>query len=85
MKAILTMVSAAVIGFGLSACVHRHHDGRGDEHDHGGVEVVIPRGHVHDDDCGHYYHRDRWYHHRSHRHGRNCGHHYVGGRWVIRL
>jgi hypothetical protein len=85
MKAILAMVFAAFVGVGLSGCVVRHHGEHGDGHDHGGVEVVVPSGHTHDDGCGHYYHRDRWYHHRGHRHGRNCGHHYVSGRWVIRL
>ena len=88
MKAMMTIVAAGAIGLGLSGClVGRHHDHYGDDrhyHNSGGVEVVVPVGHIHDDHCGHYYHRDRWYHHSRHRHGRDCGHVFIGGRWTHR-
>ncbi len=82
MKTILTILFASIVGAGLSGCVVRAH---GSGHGHGGVEVVIPALHVHDDHCGHYYHGDRWYHHHGHRHGHGCGHVYIGGRWTVRV
>lgn len=82
MKTILTTVLAALVGAGLSGCVVHGH---GHGHGHAGVEVVVPAVHVHDAHCGHYYYRDRWYHHASHHHGPGCGHVYIGGRWTIRM
>ncbi len=47
-----------------------------------GTVAVIPSGHVHSDDCGHYQRRGAWYHHDNHRHGQGCGHTYSGGVWL---
>lgn len=45
--------------------------------------VVIEKGHVHNEHCGHYMHGDRWYHQERHVHGRGCGHHWDGHAWVV--
>jgi len=79
MKTIVAIALAAFVGAGVSACVVHGH-GR-----HGGVAVVVPSLHVHDDHCGHYYHGSSWYHHQGHRHGHGCGHVYLGGRWTVRI
>ena len=50
---------------------------------HSGVECVVPMGHVHDDDCGHYHFGGRWYYIGDHRHSPTCGHVYVEGTWTV--
>lgn len=82
MKTIMTILLAGFAGAGLSGCVVHGH---GYGHGHAGIEVTIPVAHVHTDHCGHYYHRDRWYHHSDHRHGPGCGHVYIAGRWTVRM
>lgn len=58
------MVFAIAI-LGLSACaVRRVHHPR---HNH--PEWVVVAGHRHDDNCGHYHHKGRWYTWEGHRHG----------------
>ena len=79
MKTILAILLTTAVGAGVSACVVHTH-GRG-----GGVAVVVPAVHVHDDYCGHYYHGDSWYLYQGHRHGPGCGHVYIGGRWTLRV
>lgn len=44
--------------------------------------VVIQAGHQHSAHCGHFHHKDRWFHANGHKHGPNCGHHVRGGIWV---
>ncbi|MBI2933269.1 MAG: hypothetical protein HYY16_16615 [Planctomycetes bacterium] len=46
------------------------------------TEVVVSPDHVHDAQCGHYYHGGRWYHASKHLHGAGCGHRSLGGIWV---
>jgi len=53
-------------------------------HAHAGVRVVVAKGHVHTAHCGHYRHRNHWYHLRGHHHGPRCGHALVAGVWVVR-
>lgn len=38
--------------------------------------------HVHDDYCGHYHWRGRWYYVERHAHGPGCGHTWVQERWT---
>ena len=69
----------ATFTVGCTAHVHpaRHH------HEHAKV-VVVRKGHVHSDKCGHYLHKGRWYHVERHVHGKRCGHVKVRGVWVLR-
>ena len=73
-----TLAGAALAAaLGMSGCiVHAH--GR----PHGDV-VVIERGHVHTDRCGHYHYRGGWYHAPGHVHAANCGHVFRGGLWIV--
>ncbi len=48
-----------------------------------GPTVVIAKGHVHTDRCGHFSHQGHWYLAQGHVHGRHCGHHLRGGVWVL--
>lgn len=45
--------------------------------------VVIERGHIHSDHCGHFFHGGHWRHHHGHVHRHGCGHHFRGGIWVV--
>ena len=49
-----------------------------------GVIVIPPKGHHHNEGCGHYFHGGRWYQLDDHHHGHGCGHHSDRGRWVLR-
>jgi hypothetical protein len=48
-----------------------------------GDVVVIERGHIHSDHCGHWFHRGRWHHHAGHVHKHGCGHVHRDGLWII--
>lgn len=77
MKTMLMALVASLMGAGAAGCVvHARAP-------HGGVEVVLPMGHVHDDFCGHYHFGGRWYYYQDHRHGDGCGHVFIGGHWTI--
>lgn len=79
MRILLGAVLAILLVSGLSGCIiAREHNGHID------YDVIIPRGHVHSHDCGHYQHHGRWLFLRGHVHGHNCGHHHVNGVWIIR-
>ncbi len=84
----------ALLGLATSGCrvyVHEHERRQPDRvvvyedrHDDPvGTVVVIDRGHVHSEHCGHYWYNGRWYHHTAHRHGQGCGHVYHDGAWVL--
>ena len=47
-----------------------------------GQVVVIERGHIHSEGCGHYWYNGSWYHSTGHVHGAGCGHAFVEGVWV---
>jgi hypothetical protein len=75
----MTALALAAL-LGTSGCiVHAH---RPPPPPHRDV-VVIERGHVHSDHCGHYYHRGGWYHSQGHVHGASCGHVFRGGLWIV--
>jgi hypothetical protein len=46
--------------------------------------VVIKKGHIHNNRCGHYKYRGSWYYVNGHHHGARCGHAMVKGVWIIR-
>ncbi len=66
---------AAILG--MSGCIVHAHG-----HPPGKV-VVVEKGHVHTDHCGHYHHRGGWYHSAGHVHQAGCGHQFRGGIWVV--
>lgn len=76
--AILTLFVAAATSSGCRRHVVVH-----ERHDHDPDVVVIERGHVHTDHCGHFFHRGHWRHHHGHVHRHGCGHHFRGGLWVV--
>ncbi len=79
---------AALLLFGfavpMTGCAAHHHRARVVHHPQAKA-VVIKKGHVHTDRCGHYRHNGRWYFIKGHVHGAKCGHHKVKGVWVVRL
>ncbi len=78
-NALVLPLALAAAATALSGCVvHSHH------HPPGAKVVVIEKGHVHGKDCGHYFHRGRWYYVPGHVHGPGCGHAFIGGRWVFK-
>ena len=79
MRTMMTILLATIVGAGVTACVVHAHG------PHGGVAVVVPTLHVHDEHCGHYYYHDSWYLYSGHHHGPGCGHVYIGGRWTVRI
>jgi len=52
-------------------------------HEKDGDVVVIERGHIHSDHCGHFFHGGHWRYHNGHVHRAGCGHHFRGGIWVV--
>jgi hypothetical protein len=79
MRLVLTLTFAAALGIALSGCIIHAHG----HPPHGAVTVVVPGGHVHSANCGHYHHRGRWYYWKGHVHGAGCGHAFKGGIWII--
>lgn len=71
---LLVLAAAAASGCRRHVLVHEHGDRD---------VVVIERGHVHTDHCGHFFHRGHWRHHHGHVHRHGCGHHLRGGLWVV--
>ena len=64
----------AMAGVVVPGCFHRHH---------GDLDLVIPHGHVHSHDCGHWFAKGKWHHSHGHVHGPGCGHHHHGGIWKV--
>ena len=77
MKTILMALMAAFMGAGVTGCVVHARGG------HSGAECIVPEGHVHDDQCGHYHFGGRWYIQQGHRHGNGCGHVLIEGSWTV--
>ena len=71
---LLILFAAASSGCRRHVVIHEHRDAD---------VVVIERGHVHTDHCGHYCHEGRWYHSAGHIHGQGCGHAHRDGVWVV--
>jgi hypothetical protein len=46
-----------------------------------GEKVYIPFGHIHSEECGHYFRNGSWYFLPGHFHREGCGHHYYAFRW----
>ena len=78
MKAILMSLLAFLFAAGPAGCVVREQ-----RMPHSGVECVVPLGHVHDDQCGHYHFGGRWYYIQDHHHSPTCGHVFVEGSWTV--
>jgi hypothetical protein len=77
MKSMLMALLVSLVGTGAAGCVVHSRN------PHSGVETVVPLGHVHDDNCGHYHFGGRWYYCHDHRHGPGCGHINIEGSWTI--
>ena len=80
LKHLVQISFLAVATLGLASC-RVHHFYHADD---GVEEVVVVKGHVHTDTCGHFFHHGRWYMLRNHVHGPHCGHAFVGGVWIVR-
>ncbi len=90
----IVLCAAAVLGLASAGCrvrVREHSPGPDRvvvydvDHcpDPDGKIVVIQHGHIHDAQCGHYWHNGRWYVMHEHHHGHGCGHHFHEGAWVL--
>ena len=78
---ILKLSAVAIIASSLAACAPRRvaivHTPRGNA-------VVIKKGHVHNNHCGHYRVGTKWYFVKGHVHKKKCGHAKVKGVWIVR-
>ena len=71
---ILLLVAATASGCRRHVIVHEKANGD---------VVVIERGHIHSDHCGHYYHGGHWRFSSGHVHQHGCGHVHRGGMWIV--